>query len=56
MFLMILLTLGCHTKEPEIKEEIEIIEELEPHLRDIAVSPEQGLTLWIPEILDDSEI
>jgi hypothetical protein len=55
MLLMILSALGCNHKEPEIKEEIEIIEELEPHLRDVAVSPEQGLTLWIPEISNDSE-
>lgn len=50
--IIILLALGCE-QESEVKERIDIVEKMDPKLKAISVSPEQGLTIWVPEISND---
>ena len=50
--LIILLAFGCE-KESEVKERIEVVDTMDPKLKAISVSPEQGLTIWVPEISND---
>lgn len=50
--LIILLALGCE-KESEVKERIDLVDKMDPKLKAISVSPEQGLTIWVPEISND---
>ena len=44
-----LISLGCE-QESKIKEHIEVVEKMDPKLKAISVSPEQGLTIWVPKI------
>ena len=50
--LIILLALGCE-KESEVKERIDLVDKMDPKLKAISVSPEQGLTIWVPNISND---
>ena len=50
--IIILLAFGCE-KESEVKERIDLVDKMDPKLKAISVSPEQGLTIWVPEISND---
>ena len=52
--LIILLASGCE-KESEVKERIDVVDTMDPKLKAISVSPEQGLTIWVPEISKDPQ-
>ena len=52
--LIILLAFGCE-KESEVKERIDVVDTMDPKLKAISVSPEQGLTIWVPEISNDPQ-